>query len=215
VRLKERYGDADAFWEPATAEVAEVKIKRSLFIGCLCPCRGGEEVRSILADVESRYRDATHHCWAYRLGPEPEIEHSSDDGEPAGTAGKPILSAIKQSMMLNVIVIVTRYFGGIKLGVRGLIEAYGQTAASVVEKVVPVVRVRSRRLVIRFPYTIIGEITHFLESHGMIDAPTWSYDSEVEVAANVKMSGTSQVALVLDEFQARKRIYSWNWVLPN
>jgi putative IMPACT (imprinted ancient) family translation regulator len=117
--------------------------------------------------------------------------------------------------MLNLMVIVTRYFGGIKLGVRGLIEAYGQTAASVVRKVAPVVCVRSRRLVIRFPYAIIGEITHILEAHGMVGAPAWSYDSEVEVAANVKMSGVPQVALVLDEFQTRKRIYSWNWVLPN
>jgi putative IMPACT (imprinted ancient) family translation regulator len=148
------------------------------------------------------------------MGPEPEAEYSSDGGEPAGTAGKPILSAIRQSDMLNLIVVVTRYFGGIKLGVRGLIEAYGQTAASVVGKVERVSRVRSRRLVIRLPYAIIGEISHFLEGHGMVGVPSWSYDSVVEVAANIKMSVASQVAVTLDEFQTRKRIHSWDWVLP-
>jgi uncharacterized YigZ family protein len=205
----------DVFWEPAETTTAEVKIKRSLFVGRLCLCRSAEEVRSILSGVESEYRDATHHCWAYRLGPEPEVEHASDGGEPAGTAGKPILSAIRQSGMDNVMVVVTRYFGGIKLGVRGLIEAYGQTAASAVEKVVRVSRVRSRRVLIRLPYAIIGEIAHFLEVHGTADAPAWSYGSEVEVAANVRLSLVSQITLILDEFQARNRIHSWNWVLPN
>jgi uncharacterized YigZ family protein len=212
--VEARDAEDDVFWEPAARTSAEIKIKRSLFIGYLCPCRNAEEVRGILAGVESGHRDATHHCWAYRLA-DPQIEHSSDDGEPAGTAGKPILSAIRQSGMVNVMVVVTRYFGGVKLGVRGLIEAYGQAAASVVSKAGRVSRVRSRRLVIRFPYAIIGEITHFLEVHGIVDIPAWSYGSEVEVAANVRMSVVSQIASVLDEFQARKRIHSWNWVLPN
>ncbi|MDR2180224.1 MAG: YigZ family protein [Synergistaceae bacterium] len=211
--MKER--ESDEFWEPGAAAAAEVKVKRSLFIGRLCPCKDREEVRSILADVELRHRDATHHCWAYRLGPEPEVEHSSDGGEPAGTAGKPILSAIKQSGMFNLTIIVTRYFGGIKLGVRGLREAYGQTAASVLERVVPALRVRSRRLVIRFPYAIIGEITHYLEGHGMIDAPTWNCGSEVELAANVKASCVSEIEAALDEIQLKKRIHSWNWVAPH
>jgi uncharacterized YigZ family protein len=215
MKLKERYADPDAFWEPALTVVAEVKIKRSLFVGRLCPCRDKEEVRSILAEVESNHRGATHHCWAYRMGPEPETEYSSDGGEPAGTAGKPILSAVRQSDMFNLMVVVTRYFGGIKLGVRGLIEAYGQTAASVAGKVGRVSCVRSRKLVIRLPYAIIGEIAYFLEGHGMVGVPSWSYDSEVEVAVNVKMSVASQIATALDEFQTRKRICSWNWVLPN
>ena len=194
--------------------MAEVKIKRSLFIGRLCLCRNVEEVRSVLSDVESDYRDASHHCWAYRLGPDPETEYASDGGEPAGTAGRPILSAIRQSGMDNVMVVVTRYFGGVKLGVRGLIEAYGQAAAETIEKVVRVGRVRSRRVIIRFPYAIIGDIMHFLEVHGKADSFAWSYDSQVEVAANVRWSVAPQIAVMLDEFQARKHIDSWNWVLP-
>ncbi|MDR1621928.1 MAG: YigZ family protein [Synergistaceae bacterium] len=211
--MKAQRGEDDVFWEPAETATVEIKIKRSLFVGRLGLCRSAEEVRSILDGAESDYRDATHHCWAYRLGPDPQVEHSSDGGEPAGTAGKPILSAIRQSGMHNVMVVVTRYFGGIKLGVRGLIEAYGQTAAGVVGKVVRVSRVRSRRVVIRLPYAVIGDIAHFLEVHGVAGAPSWSYDSQVEVAADVRWSVVPQITMMLDEFQARKRIHSWNWVL--
>jgi uncharacterized YigZ family protein len=213
--LKAQGRENDVFWEPAEAATAEVKIKRSLFIGRLCLCGSAEEVRGVLNGVESEYRNANHYCWAYRLGPDPEVEHSSDGGEPAGTAGKPILSAIRQSGMHNVMVVVIRYFGGVKLGVRGLIEAYGQTAGSAVEKVTRVSRLRSRRVVIRLPYAIIGEITRFLEVHGKADVLTWSYGSQVEVAADVRLSVVPQIEIMLDEFQARKHIYSWNWFVPN
>jgi putative IMPACT (imprinted ancient) family translation regulator len=150
------------------------------------------------------------------LGSRGEREYSSDGGEPAGTAGKPILSAIKRNDMVNLLVIVTRYFGGIKLGVRGLIEAYGQAASAVLERAVRVKRIRSRKLAICLPYAIIGDVAHLLEVHGSVDglaeAPRWSYDADVEVVASVKESVAAQVTAVFDELRARKRIYSWKWL---
>jgi putative IMPACT (imprinted ancient) family translation regulator len=141
---------------------------------------------------------------------DPETEHCSDDGEPAGTAGKPILYAVRQSGMVNLMVVVTRYFGGIKLGVRGLIEAYGETAGSVIAKTNRVLRMRSKSLVISLPYSIIGDVVRLLETYGT-DVPTWKYGAEAEVYAEVKLSAVSQVTVALRELQAKNLIFSWSW----
>jgi uncharacterized YigZ family protein len=159
--------------------------------------------------VEAEHKNANHNCWAYCLS-EPETEHSSDDGEPSGTAGKPILGAVRQSGVVNLMVVVTRYFGGIHLGVRGLIEAYGQTAKSVIAETKSVLRVRSKRLAICLPYSMIGEVTNLLETHG-INAPTWEYGAQVDVSAEIRLSALPQAATALDEFQARGLIFSWNY----
>ena len=209
------YAETDSFLEPSESVRVEEKIKRSLFIGHLFSCRSNEEVRLILARVEAAHKDATHNCWAYCLGPEPEVVYSSDDGEPAGTAGKPILAAIKRSGMVNLMLVVTRYFGGIKLGVRGLIEAYGQIAALAAKQAVRVTRIRSCRLVIRHPYAIIGDVTHLLNVNGVVGTPLWNYGADVEVFADIRMSAVPRISFMLDELQARNKLHSWSWVLPN
>ncbi len=113
----------------------EIKIQRSRFIGRAEPCYSDEGAREILKKIKAEYRDATHHCYAYVINSKGyKSEFSSDNGEPPGTAGRPILGAIKRSGLENIIVVVTRYFGGKKLGVRGLIEAYGLTAEKTLEQ---------------------------------------------------------------------------------
>ena len=199
------------FWEPAESATAELKIKRSLFIGHLDLCKSESDVRALLERVEARHRSAAHNCWAYRLG-DPETEYCSDDGEPSGTAGKPILYAIRQSGMVNLMVVVTRYFGGVKLGVRGLIEAYGQTAGNVAVKVRRVLRMRSKKLTISLPYGVIGDVARLLEAHGTTLAPTWECGAKAEVCAEIRLSSTPQVASALQELQARGLIFSWNWL---
>jgi uncharacterized YigZ family protein len=201
--------EADVFWEPEEGARAELKVKRSLFIGCLFPCGTAQGVRLALAQVEGEHRDATHNCWAYRLGPRPEVTHSSDDGEPAGTAGKPILGAVRQSGMVNLMVVVTRYFGGVKLGVRGLMEAYGQAASEVIQRTPRARRLLARPVVVRLPYASIGEVTRLLEGRG--DALVWGYGGEAEVAARVRESAAPQVTAALDQLLARKKISAWSW----
>jgi uncharacterized YigZ family protein len=204
--------DRDVFWEPARVTTAEVKIKRSLFIGRLFPCRSVEDVRTFLTCTETEHKNAAHHCWAYLLDSRGKTKYFSDDGEPAGTAGKPILSAIERCGMVNLLIVVTRYFGGIKLGVRGLIEAYGQAASNALERAERVRRVRSRKLAICLPYAIIKDITYLLEVYGLTGVPRWNYGSEVEVIARVKESAMLQITAIFDELQARKRIHSWKWL---
>jgi uncharacterized YigZ family protein len=202
--------EPETFWEPEGETEAEVKVKRSFFIARLSPCGGGEEARRLLARAEAAHKDATHHCWAYLLGPEPEVLYSSDGGEPAGTAGKPILAALRQSGMVNLMAVVTRYFGGVKLGVRGLIEAYGRAASEAVSRTSRLPRIRSRRLTVCLPYPSIGNVAHLLELH-TTDTPIWAYGAEVEAAASVRVSAVPRVTLVLDELLARKKIFFWEW----
>jgi putative IMPACT (imprinted ancient) family translation regulator len=115
--------------------------------------------------------------------------------------------------MVNLMVVVTRYFGGIKLGVRGLIDAYGQAAESVIAQAERVLRMRSRRLVICLPYGIIGDIIRMLETYGTYDVPKWKYGVHAEVLAEIRLSAVPQVSVALQELQARKLIFSWSWFI--
>ena len=109
--------------------VREVKVKGSRFIAEATDVRGEAAAMAFVADVRAREHGATHHCWAYRLGPSGEAFRYNDDGEPSGTAGSPILRQIDALELTNTLVVVTRYFGGTKLGTGGLARAYGEAAA--------------------------------------------------------------------------------------
>lgn len=114
----------------------------SKFIGFLYPVRSEEEIKLLLSELKKQFYDATHHCYAYRLGPKGEIFRANDDGEPSGTAGKPILNQLLSAEVTNILAVVVRYYGGTKLGVPGLINAYKEatkealSAATFIEETV-------------------------------------------------------------------------------
>ena len=112
----------------------KMNVKRSEFIATARRVDSVEEAKDFISRIKKEFRDASHNSWAYRVYDGGIIEHSSDDGEPSGTAGLPILSEIKRMDLVNVAVVVTRYFGGVKLGVRGLREAYGGAAREVLKE---------------------------------------------------------------------------------
>jgi uncharacterized YigZ family protein len=121
---------ADAFLTLAARGVAELRVQRSRFLAYAAPAPDRAAADALVQAAAAQHPEATHCCWAYRVGyPERPLEHSSDAGEPSGTAGRPILAAIAQGGLWNAGVAVCRYFGGVKLGVRGLIEAYRAAAA--------------------------------------------------------------------------------------
>jgi uncharacterized YigZ family protein len=125
--------------QPATAEIV---IERSRFIGHCREADSEAAAKSFISQIRAQHSQATHNCYAYRIGGgEHPLEYYNDHGEPAGTAGKPILGAIGRLDLTNTVVVVTRYFGGKKLGVRGLIEAYGQAATTVLEAAGPIQRI--------------------------------------------------------------------------
>lgn len=128
---------------PATAEPP--KTKGSRFIGEAVPVLSAEEALAHVEAVRQREHAATHHCWAYRLGPDAPAPRFNDDGEPSGSAGPPILREIEGRELHGVCVVVTRYYGGTKLGVGGLVRAYGEAAGAALDAA------RLREVVIRSP----------------------------------------------------------------
>lgn len=113
--------------------IARIKIKRSVFTCSLAFAASIEEVKIFIAKISKENKTATHNCWAYIVGEKGEIFHSSDSGEPAGTAGKPMLNALLSHRMTCVAAVVTRQFGGVKLGIRGLIQAYAESVTTAIE----------------------------------------------------------------------------------
>lgn len=110
-----------------------LEIKRSRFIGRAFKCATPGEALAAVKRVRERWRDATHHCWAYRVGTTGEQARYDNNGEPQGTAGPPIMDVLKHNDLTNTVVVVTRYYGGTKLGAGGLVRAYGEAAKQAVE----------------------------------------------------------------------------------
>ena len=200
----------NAYKEPETSSHYEEKVKRSLFIADVFPCHNDEEARRILSGTVSKYRDATHNCRAYVLSD--GTEYFSDDGEPSGTAGRPILNAIKRSGLVNVIVIVTRYFGGVKLGVRGLIDAYGESASKALELCGVVERVMTSPLRIALSYNAVGNVTRLLDSSGAVDL-FWDYGENVRVSCGIPVSERERILGELEEMKARGMILECEFVV--
>lgn len=115
----------------------KINIERSIFIATISYVESESEAKEFISKIAKKYQDATHNCPAYRVLEKGNIvEFSSDAGEPSGTAGLPILNTLRKNELLNVAVVVTRYFGGVKLGVRGLIDAYSQATQMVIDKAI-------------------------------------------------------------------------------
>lgn len=145
--------------QEASAEIIE---KKSRFIAELYPIESEEEALGILEKVRKRYWDARHHCWAFVIGEERPLERCSDDGEPSGTAGKPILEVIRGAELRNVLIVVTRYFGGTLLGTGGLVRAYTSSSKAAVEASDIVVKISGYKLKIQTDYTGLGKIQYIL-----------------------------------------------------
>lgn len=172
---------------------AETVIKRSRFIGQAMPVSDEQEAEDFIQQVKKQHRSASHHCSAYMIGERDQIQKQSDDGEPSGTAGKPILEVIKNKALKNVVVVVTRYFGGVKLGASGLIRAYTEGAVVGIEAAEPVEQVLHRRVSIQIDYTWQGKLENELRQKQMMleettftDKVTYHCLPEAETAEEFK-----------------------------
>lgn len=142
----------------AAAELEIDKVKGSRFLAAAWPATGAEAAQKLLEARRAAHRDATHHCWAWRFGQDLEARRYSDDGEPAGTAGKPILQQIDGRQLTNLVVVVTRYYGGTKLGTGGLLRAYSEAAAALLDAATIVTVTITRPLAVRFDYELTGAV---------------------------------------------------------
>lgn len=145
----------------------EIVIKKSRFIGHIKPVQHEEEAIAFIEEIKKRHWNATHNCSAYMLGERDEIQKQSDDGEPSGTAGKPILEVIRNQGLKNVAIVVTRYFGGIMLGAGGLIRAYTDGAVAAIEAGEAITRVLHREIFVELDYTWLGKVENELRSRGI------------------------------------------------
>lgn len=148
----------DLYRTVAAPAEAACRERSSKFLAWIYPVRSEEEIREHLEALRKRFFDATHHCYAWRLGPRGEAFRANDDGEPSGTAGKPILGQLLSNELTDCLVVVVRYFGGTKLGVPGLIAAYRESAAAAIEAAQIVERTVDRIVTVDFPYVAMNDI---------------------------------------------------------
>lgn len=159
----------DSYKTLAKPHSTSLTIERSRFIAHGAVVTTVEEARSFIASIQEEYRDATHNCWAYRTGaPGPETEYFSDAGEPPGTAGRPILGVIKSNDLHNCAIVVTRYFGGRKLGIPGLIKAYSQAAQQLVDEAGVGQRIVACRVRAVCDYPNLNRVEHLLRGLGAV-----------------------------------------------
>ena len=139
------------------------KDNGSRFIALAYPVETEEEVKSIVAGLRKEYHDARHHCYAYRLGYKGDLWRASDDGEPSGSAGRPILGQIDSLGLSDILVVVVRYFGGIKLGIPGLIRAYKTSTADALSSAQIVDKIACRHFRLQFEYLSMNAVMKVLK----------------------------------------------------
>ena len=145
----------------------EIVEKKSRFIATVIPAGSEEEVLAFIESVRKKYWDARHHCFAYVIGERNELQRCSDDGEPSGTAGKPMLEVLLGEEIHNVAVVVTRYFGGTLLGTGGLVRAYSAATKQGLASSVIITKILGVKLCISTDYTGLGKIQYILGQRGL------------------------------------------------
>jgi uncharacterized YigZ family protein len=185
---------------------AEIVIKKSRFIGHCRPVASEEEAIRFIEAIKKEHWSATHNCSAYVIGPRDEIQKQSDDGEPSGTAGKPILEVLKNQGLKNTAIVVTRYFGGIMLGAGGLIRAYTDGAVIGIEAAKPVWKVAHREIRVQIDYTWLGKVENELRNKGTLLGQTEYTDQVTVVCYPLEAEAEAFVAWLTDLTQGQARI---------
>lgn len=150
-----------AYAAPAGESRAEIREKGSVFLAAIGPAADEAAARALLAGLEKEFPDATHHCWAWRLGSPPR-ERSADAGEPAGTAGVPILQVLRGAGLSDVMAVVVRWFGGTRLGKGGLARAYAAATRDALQGLPVLQKVPTARVAIEVPYEKVGAVKRLL-----------------------------------------------------
>ncbi|RDD90726.1 YigZ family protein [Streptomyces parvulus] len=156
----------DEYRTVARAGVHETEINRSRFLCALAPAATEEEAQAFVAGVRKEHADASHNCWAYVIGADAAVQKASDDGEPGGTAGVPMLQMLLRRDMRYVVAVVTRYYGGVKLGAGGLIRAYGGAVGEALDDLGTLTRRRYRLAAVTVDHQRAGRLQNDLRAAG-------------------------------------------------
>lgn len=172
---------------------SKVTEKMSRFLGFAVTVTDPEEAKAVIRDYRNRYHDARHLCWAYTIGEERELWQLNDNGEPSGTAGKPILGQINSLDLTNVLVMVVRYFGGIKLGTSGLTVAYRTTAREALEDGGKVLHQRKEELAFTFPYVAMNDVMKIVKSHPAVTVREQQFDNTCSMRIAVELNALEEI----------------------
>lgn len=175
---------ADTYKSIASAAEGLFKDNGSRFIALAYPVESEEEIKEIVASIRKEYHDARHHCYAYRLGLDGSVFRSSDDGEPSGSAGRPILGQIDSAGLSDILVVVVRYFGGIKLGIPGLIRAYKTSTADALASAEVVEKVAGSWYRMEFDYSLMQAAMKIIKD---MDLPQRSQDFGLQCSIEVRV----------------------------
>lgn len=189
-------------YEGGTGEIIE---KKSRFIANVCSVETEEEALQFIEKIKKKYWDARHNCFAFVIGEHMEIQRFSDDGEPQGTAGKPILEVLLGENVHNTAIVVTRYFGGTLLGTGGLVRAYGKSAKAGLEQSVVVEKKHGIVLEIQTDYNGLGKVQYLLGQEG-INILNSEYTERVMVEALVPLEELSKITEAVTEVTGGKGI---------
>lgn len=148
----------DTFKTIASPSEGQITEKRSKFLAFAFPVSSVDEVKALVEEYQKKYYDARHACYAYMLGHERLVFRANDNGEPSGTAGKPILGQINSNELTNILIIVIRYFGGVKLGTSGLIQAYKAAAAEAIAAAAIIEKTVDEQITVAFEYTLLNQV---------------------------------------------------------
>ncbi|MDX8382504.1 MAG: YigZ family protein [Ghiorsea sp.] len=196
---------SQAYAIPAHSTSDEQIIKRSRFISCIAHAEHKQQAVDFVQCIKGEYPDARHHCWAYIAG-HPTVTTdiaSSDDGEPQGTAGKPILNVLQHRGIGEIVLVVVRYFGGIKLGAGGLVRAYSSSAHLAMEKLETKQRIASQPFTIAFAYDLERNIQHLLQEQHIPISQT-SYSERILYHIEVPKQHIQHINQALIQFTSGK-----------
>lgn len=174
------------------------KEKGSKFIAFAYPVSNEEQIKEFVAGLKEKYYDARHHCYAWRLGADKKNFRTNDDGEPSSTAGRPIFGQIQSNDLTNILIVVVRYFGGIKLGVSGLINAYREAAVDVLRNSEIIEKTVDKQLRIRFSYLVLNDVMRIIKE----DEPEVlerHFELECEMLLSIRYKGLTGLLSRLDK----------------
>lgn len=188
----------------------EITVQRSRFVASLRVVKNRADFDREMNDINHAFPKATHYCWAYRFNDRIPLEHSSDAGEPAGTAGRPILGALKKFSLLNIMGVVTRYYGGIKLGVKGLIAAYSLATIEAIENAT--ISINEPKSLVQFTtsYDLYNLLLSRLEHCNILPSSINAvFDASISGEIIVPNSLLSDVMLELENIASAKPTFSF------
>ena len=174
------------------------KDKGSKFIGFAYPINQESDVKEILIKLKKMHYAARHWCFAWRLGVEEERYRVNDDGEPNNSAGKPIYGQIISKDLVNILVVVVRYFGGVKLGVGGLINAYKSSALEAIENTTVIEVIRRKELILRYDFSLTNEAMRIVKDQ-QLKVKSQDYDTGCLLTLDVRLSDYEHISTLFDK----------------